>query len=225
MDTYLQGPESDFIPFIMDKTAMAVAVFDEHARLYQDKYMDQHAYGATLDLFCHHLPQQDAAVLDVACGPGNISRYLLAQRPELHMLGIDLSPNMLRLARENNPQADYKLLDCRHIDRLDMQFAGIVCGFVLPYLSREEALQLITNASSLLLPGGVLYISTMEDAYSKSGMQTSSSGSQLYQYFHEAAYLIPALEASGYTLILQHRQPFPAHPATTDLILIARKPL
>lgn len=209
----------------MDKTTMAVAVFDEHARQYQDKYMDQHAYSATLDLFCQHLPQHSADVLDVACGPGNISRYLLGQRPELHILGIDLSPNMLLLARENNPQADFQLLDCRHIDRLERQFAGIVCGFVLPYLSREEALQLITDASSMLLSGGVLYLSTMEDAYSKSGMQTSSSGSQLYQYFHEAAYLIPALEASGFTLLLQHRQPFPGDPQTTDLVLVARKPL
>jgi len=36
-----------------------------------------------------------ARVLDAACGPGSASRYLLAQRPELQLLGIDLAGSEL----------------------------------------------------------------------------------------------------------------------------------
>jgi 23S rRNA G2069 N7-methylase RlmK/C1962 C5-methylase RlmI len=43
-----------------------------------------------------------------------------------------------------------------------------MCGFCLPYLSKEEAVKLIRDAAAILNPDGVFYISTMEDDYSKS---------------------------------------------------------
>jgi trans-aconitate methyltransferase len=46
----------------------------------------------------------------LACGPGNISRYL-SLRLELNVTGFDLSDSMLDIAREN-------ILDGRFMDRL-----------------------------------------------------------------------------------------------------------
>lgn len=206
----------------MDKNKEAVEVFDKHAKMYQEKYMDVSLYHDTLDIFCNSIAKNDAAILELACGPGNVTRYLLNKRPDLKILATDLSENMLELAVANNPAAEIQLLDCRAIGQLDKAYDGIICGFALPYLSKEEAIQLISDAAKILQPGGVLYLSTMEDDYSKSGWQTSSKGDKVYIYYHEAGYLIKAMEDNGLTLLYQSTLPAPVN-GDTDLILIAIK--
>lgn len=208
-----------------DKTEIAVAVFDKHAASYNEKYGDVSLYHDSLDIFCSAVTASGARILELACGPGNISRYLLHRRPDFRLWGTDLSPNMLRLAQSNNPGAVFELMDCRDISRLNTLYDGIMCGFCLPYLSRDEAIQLIADAARLLAPGGALYISTMEDDYSHSGYTFSSAGDRIYTWYHQADYLLQALKDYGFTIILQDRKHYPVSDgsAVTDLILIAAR--
>ena len=211
----------------MDKSQQAVAVFDSCAAIYQEKYMDVGLYKDSFDLFCSKL-QQDSEILELACGPGNITHYLLEKRPDLKILGTDLAPNMVALARINNPAADFELMDCRKITEINKKFDAVMCGFCLPYLSKEEAIQLLKDTSGIINPGGLIYISTMEDDYEKSRLQTSSSGEYtLFMHFHEADYLTKVLEANGFSIIDLQRIPFPAADGntTTDLIIIAENSL
>lgn len=209
----------------MDTTQNTVAIFNKYASEYQRRFMDVHLYHESLALFCDHLRGANPEILEIACGPGNLTQYLLKKRPGLRLLGIDLAPNMLELARKNNPGARFECMDARDIGRLDKPFDGIVCGFCLPYLSKAEALQLIADAALLLQAEGVLYLSTMEDHYSKSGLKTSSQGDQAYQYFHEAGYLSDALQANGFRIWLLDRKIYPAPDGTptTDLLIVAGK--
>lgn len=199
-------------------------IFNTYALEYQDKYMDVGLYGDSFDYFCDQL-KIGADILDVACGPGNISRYLLNRRPDFRLLGIDLAPKMIELAQNNNPEAVFKVMDGRNIGQLEQKFDAILCGFCLPYLSGAESLKLIQDASNLLNEGGVFYISTMEGDYSTSGLQKNSKGDMLYQYFYEADYLSRALEDSRFGLIYLDRKVYGpnADKLTTDLILIAKK--
>lgn len=187
--------------------------------------MDVALYHATFDLFCKHVARENADILDIACGPGNITRYLLERRPDFKISGIDLSVNMVHLATINNPAAEFQIMDARDIGRLGKQYDAIMCGFCLPYLSREEAVQLIADASILLTANGVFYISTMEDDYNKSGLKTSSSGDEIYMYFHQADYLTDALQENDFTIIALRRQDYPTQDGTktTDLVMLAGK--
>lgn len=209
----------------MDKTKLAVDVFDKRASEYQTKYMDITLYEDTFDLFCHSIPAQHASVLELACGPGNITQYLRKKRPDLKILATDLSPNMIRLAAINNPGVEFQLLDCRDITTLESKYDAIMAGFCLPYLSQEQAVQLISDAAAILNTGGMLYLSTMEDDYEKSGWQTSSYGDRIYVYYHQADYLVAALEASGFKIIDLQRKDFPAAAGATtvDLVILASK--
>lgn len=209
----------------IDKTKMAINVFDTYAQEYQNKFMDMDLYNDSLDLFCQSILTPHAEILDIACGPGNITRYLLKKRPDFNILGIDLSLNMLKLAKINNPSAEFQLLDCRDIGQLTQQFEAIICGFGLPYLSNEETEKLIRDASALLKSKGVIYISTMEDDYYKSGIKTSSSGSQLFMYYHEAETLTRILKKHGFKIIDLQRKEYPAGDGTntTDLLILAGK--
>ncbi len=209
----------------MDKTKLAVDVFDKFAQLYQDKFMDTGLYHDTFDLFCQSITRENADILEIACGPGNITQYLLKKRPDFKILGTDLAPNMLALATINNPTAEFKIMDGRDIGTLGQKYDGIMCGFCLPYLSKEEAIKLIHDAAHLLHPAGVIYISTMEDDYSKSGLETSSAGNQMYMHYHEAGYLTEALQENGFDILDLQRKEYskPDGSPVVDLIITAQK--
>lgn len=211
----------------MDKnTENTIRLFDNFASLYQDKYMDLDLYHDTFDLFCHYLKQAAATVLELACGPGNITRYLLQKRPDLKILGTDLSEKMLALARTNIPNAEFQRLDLRESVNLPKQFDGVVCGFGLPYLSKEETISLIKDMPRILSSGGIFYISTMEDDYRKSGFKSPSSGGdqQMYIHYHEAGYLCDALKKSGFEVLDLMRKDFTQSDGSTstDLVIIAQ---
>jgi trans-aconitate methyltransferase len=209
----------------MNKTQSAVDIFNRYADQYQNKYMDVSLYHDSLNVFCNLIPEKNASILDVACGPGNITKYLSDQRPDFKIQGIDLSPNMIKLAAINNPEAEFQLMDCRDIDKMNKRHEGVVLGFCLPYLSKEESLQLVNKAAKILTRGGVLYLSTMEDDYSKSGIQKSSSGDEIYMHYHQADYLENAIKESNLKIVSLTRLTYSATDGTpvTDLIIIAQK--
>jgi len=209
----------------MDKTKAAAEVFNKLANIYQDKFMNVDMYADTFDIFCDSLKKESAEILELACGPGNITKYLLNKRSDLKILGTDLSENMVELARLNNPGAEFKIMDCRDLDSIEKKYDGIMCGFCLPYLSKEDALKLINDSAKLLNAGGVIYISTMEDDNSRSGFESGSSGDKIFMNYHEAAYLLAALEENNFKVIDLQRKHSPpnATKKTTDLFIVAIK--
>jgi trans-aconitate methyltransferase len=186
--------------------------------------MDVSLYADSFHKFCHYLPQE-ASVLELACGPGNITNYLLHKRPDLKILATDLAPNMLELARLNNPTATFELMDCRNIP-FTTTFNAVMCGFCLPYLSEQETAKLLSDSNNLLQENGILYLSTMEEnSYHSSGIKTNSHGDQTYMYYHKAAFLENTLLKNKFRIVDVSRKITPASDgtSTTDLILIAQK--
>lgn len=208
----------------MDKTKIAVDVFDKNASLYQTKFMDVSMYHDSFDLFCSRIQKKEAEILELACGPGNITKYLLDKRPDFKILGTDLAPNMIELAKLNNPSASFQLLDSRDITSLNKRYDAIMCGFILPYLSKEETEQLIKDAALMLNSQGIIYMSTMEDDYSKSGFKKGSTGDEIFMHYHQANYLLEFLNNSGFELIDLQRKIYLGQDNSNivDLLIIAK---
>jgi len=202
----------------------AVDLFNKLANAYQERFFSVEAYKEPLFNFLVYLRNR-ASVLDVACGPGNISHFLLKEKPELKLLGIDLAPNMIDLAVSNNPGAKFIVHNAMEIDRLDDSFDAIVVGFLFPYLPKEQVELFIQKAWKKLNKNGIIYISTMEDRYENSRMRTSSTGDQVMMYYYETFFLTDLLERTGFHILSTYTQPFAVSETETDtdLILIASK--
>ncbi|MES2761382.1 MAG: class I SAM-dependent methyltransferase [Bacteroidota bacterium] len=210
----------------MNKTQQVKEGFDKYATAYQDRHMEESLYNETFDVFCDVIKKQNAGILELGCGPGNITQYLLKKRPDFKLLGLDLAPVMIELAKVNNPTAEFEVMDCREINSLNKTFDGIMCGFCLPYISKEETIQLINDSYNLLNPEGVIYISTMEDDYSKSGWKSSSDGKhQMFMHYHQEDYIAAALTENGFKIVELRRQDYPTTDGSKviDLIIIAQK--
>ena len=210
-----------------DRIAETIKTYDVSAQKYQDKFMAMDLYNDTYDLFCSLMEKNNATILDIATGPGNVVKYLNYRRPDLRISGIDLSPKMIELAKQNNPQADFTVMDCREIHTISKKYDGILCAFCLPYLSKEESGKLIFDASQLLEPCGLLYISTMEGDYEKSGYETTSfsDGNRVYIYYHQADFISDALRELGFDILELQRKQYPESDGSflNDLVFIARK--
>ena len=211
----------------MDATKTAIKIFDKHAIEYQNKFMDLDLYHDSFNLFCDSIKKENAEILEIACGPGNITKFLLKKRPDLKILGIDLAPKMIELAKSNNPTANFKIMNAKDIEKVNQKFDGVMCGFCLPYLSKEESFKLISDVSNLLNPNGIFYLSTMENDYEKSGFKKPSSGGEeeLFIYYHQADYLTKSLKENGFEIINLTRQEYPNSEVETtiDLLILAGK--
>lgn len=211
----------------MDHNPIAIRVFDAWAQGYNEAFMDTSLYHASFDRFCDAIEERNAEVLELGCGPGNITKHLLQKRPDLRILGTDLAPNMLELAKTNNPGASFQPLDARKMRSLGRTFDAIMAGFVLPYLTVAETTDLIRDAHDLLHDQGALYLSTMEDDPARSGFKPSSSGkgeSAFIQYY-EGSTLVKALQAGGFSVVHLDRKAYAGRDGslTTDLLIVARK--
>lgn len=99
-----------------------------------------------------------------------------------------------------------------------------MCGFCFPYLSKKGVAKFIVDARYLLKKDGILYISTMEDDYEKSGFQTSSVGDQVYIHYHKFEYINHHLSTNGFKIIEVKRKAFSEEKGspTTDLFVFAQ---
>ena len=209
----------------MDKTREAIEVFDNVAEWYNEKFSALDLYNDTYETLLSLLRKQNAKVLELGCGPGNITKYLLSERPDLNILGTDLAPNMIRVAKGANPGARFELMDCRDVWKLKENFDAIVIGFCMPYLPKEECEILIKDCADKLEANGAIYFSAIEGENSKSAYEYSSDGkSKCFVHLHEEGYLQHALKENGFKTSFVFRKAYPkGDDIQMHIIFIATK--
>lgn len=195
------------------------------APVYQEKFMDLVLYNQSYDEFCKALPQPGAKILEVGCGPGNISRYLLKQRPDFEFLGIDNAPNMVELAKTNVPSGRFMEMDARDISQLNTLFDGIISGFCLPYLAPEDAGKFLYDLHQLLNKNGLLYLSFVEGEGHTPVLQTNSSGISSYFTFYDRKFLMDELTSLGFGSMVCTDVPYTNAKEEIEIhtLLLARK--
>ncbi|MFN8598452.1 MAG: methyltransferase domain-containing protein [Anaerolineae bacterium] len=127
--------------------------FDRLAVLSTDGWDHNRHYHPFL---LRHMPARCEKALDIGCGTGAFSR-LLAQRAQ-HVLALDLSSQMIRLARERSidfGNIEYQVADVLKTDLPSNHFDCIVSIATLHHLPFEALLEKMKSA---LRPGGVLLV-------------------------------------------------------------------
>ena len=209
----------------MDNYKITFETWNKVASLYEDKFMNLDLYNDSYDLFCKLINKKDAHILEIGCGPGNITKYIVSSRPDFKIQAIDVAPNMIKLARINNPTVEYKVMDCRLIKMISEKFDGIICGFCIPYLSAEDSSKLITDCYHLLNNNGLFYFSTIKGDYKLSGFEKGSTGDEAYVYYYNEDHFRKELIKNGFILIELLQKDFPKTDGTIliNQIFIAQK--
>ena len=194
------------------------------AAVYQDKFMNLDLYNETYDYICNAVTTPKAKLLEIGCGPGNITKYLLSKRPDFDIFGIDIAPNMIELAKANNPTASFAVMDTRDIKLLDTRYDAIIGGFCLPYLSQRERDELISQSYEMLNAEGLIYLSFVEGEPAQSGFKTGGYG-RVYFNYHNLDELKAQLIKTGFESIEIFKVPYKTSETAFDIhtILIAKR--
>ncbi len=179
-------------------------------------------YNHTYDCFASYL-RDGNRLLDLACGPGQISAYLKKHLP-LEIVGIDLSDTMLTLAREKIP--DGQFYNKSIITYYEEQpFDAVVLGFGLPYLSEDQAIQCLENIERSLKNNGLIYLSFMSGNGSK--LEKTSFGGQndFLIFYHQKETIMNCLLRLNLIIINQFILDYTEADGSLskDIVLIARK--
>lgn len=208
-----------------DESKKAAELFNKYAAEYEQRFMDVSIYKHSLNLFCKNIQQKNPSILDIACGPGNYSKYLSNEIPGADIFGIDLAPEMITLASKNNPGSHFETMDCRTIGSLSGKYDAVICAFITPYLNLEEVKELIKNMAEKLNEKGLLYISTMENEYKYSGYETNSKGDLVYLHYYEEPMLVSELQNNGFSIldVSRIKTLMGNGKEVTDLIIVAHQ--
>ena len=79
----------------MDNFNETKNTWNKLANLYQERFMDLNIYNESYDLFIEKLLTKNSNILEIGCGPGNISKYLLSKNPNLKSETVILQSHLL----------------------------------------------------------------------------------------------------------------------------------
>ncbi len=208
-----------------DFCIVSVATFNRLADRYAEKYFHLDLYDRYLERFVKRIESPGASVLDVACGPGNVSAYLAKVRPDLKLVGIDLAEGMVKQARLRVPSADFLVKDCRDIGKLEHVFDASAFAFGLSYLTDDDADRFFSSLNATLADSAMLYLSTITGDPGLSGFEASSSGDRVYIKYRSVGDVVSMVERAGYRVDFTEVIASPANASkpTQDLILIAQR--
>jgi SAM-dependent methyltransferase len=96
-------------------------------------------------------------VADLGCGPGHVARHL--QEQGVDVVGIDLSPEMIRVAAGLHPGLDFRVGDMNRLDLDDASLAGVVSFYSIVHFSPAELGAIFQEMRRALMPGGLALIS------------------------------------------------------------------
>ena len=89
-------------------------------------------------------------VLDVATGPGHVAARAASRGAKT--IGVDLSPQMLDVARRAHPQVEFRRADAEELPLPEASFDAVVANFCLLHLARPE--KAAAGFARVLSPGG-----------------------------------------------------------------------
>src|SRR4029077_9047549 len=125
-------------PRHMKSKELFPAVFGRHALAYQqriERVMERGEARGRLRALELVDAKPGMRVLDLACGPGTLSRRLAMQvSPGGEVVGIDLAPGMIEVARAAKiPNARFEVMDIERLTFADGSFDAAACGHGLQF--------------------------------------------------------------------------------------------
>ena len=135
------------------------AVFSRHAAEYARRLEETMSRGEArgrmraLELIA---ARPGMRILDLACGPGTLTRVLAAQvAPGGEVVGVDLAVGMIELARASAPSnARFEVMDMEQLSLADASFDAAACGHGLQFA--PDLVGALREARRVLRPGAML---------------------------------------------------------------------
>lgn len=139
-----------------DPNGIIASAFDRIAERYERSASADpvgHYYRRFLDR-CTDMIPAGGRVLDVGCGAGRTAAEF-AERA--HVVGVDISPVQVRLARERVPAGAFLIADIATLQFRSNAFDAIAAFWSVIHVPRDLHAELFASLHGWMRPGGVLF--------------------------------------------------------------------
>lgn len=94
-----------------------------------------------------------ATVLDLLCGTGNLIHQISKRRPDMHFTGVDLEPEYVAYAKNQNDRANFLVGDAFSWDN-GQKFDVVLCTAGLHHIEHKKQKKFIEKISNSIAAGG-----------------------------------------------------------------------
>jgi SAM-dependent methyltransferase len=208
------------------------AAYDAVARAYHaqlgDELDSKPLDRALLDAFIELAGP--GTIADVGCGPRHVTRFLAARQAEV--IGVDLSPGMIGVAREQAPALAFAVGSMLALSAADGAWSGAIALYSIIHLTAGQRAVACGEFARAVRPGGWLLVAFHIDSpdFAAGGVNhlTSWFGEsvELDGFFLEPAEVAGDVEAAGFTVISTPvRSPWPGieYPSRRCYVLAQRR--
>jgi SAM-dependent methyltransferase len=99
----------------------------------------------------------DGIVADVGCGPGHVTAFLAGLG--IQTIGVDLSPEMVAVARKHNPDLRFEVGSLLALPVADAAWSGAVCAYSIIHLEADQRPVAFRELARAIGDGGWLLLS------------------------------------------------------------------
>jgi ubiquinone/menaquinone biosynthesis C-methylase UbiE len=169
-------------------------------------------------------------VADVGCGPGHVTRFIAEHHPDV--VGIDLSPRMVAIARQRAPGLTFAVGSMLALPAGDEAWAGVVALYSIIHLTPSERVTACREFARVIRPGGWLLVSFHVDSPDFSTGEVNHLNNwfgervQLDGYFLDPDDVMATVQAAGFAVTAEvERQPDPVveYPSRRCYLLAQRR--
>jgi SAM-dependent methyltransferase len=210
------------------KTEELRSAHDVLAELYVDRLAGALEHmpidRAVLSLFCELTLAADlgARVGDVGCGTGRLAPYLAARGLSPH--GVDLSPEMVRVARRDYPGFSFEVADLRALPFEDASLAGVVCWYSLLFLPPASRAIAFSELARVVKPGGHLVTAFKAgDGRLRRGGRSTGLGVEFDAYWLSPEEMEDRVSEAGFETVFWAGRPAGGQESTPQGYLLARR--
>ncbi len=182
---------------------------------------------ALLDAFVETLTAPAAPagpVADIGCGSGRVAARLADQG--LEVLGIDVSPGMVAIARAAHPGIRFEEGMLTDLPVPSGSLAGAVCWYSIIHTPPEHLVAVCDELVRVMAPGGQVLLAFQAGAgEAVHRCELYGTGLSLTSYRHAPDEVTRCLTAAGLRPHAQAmRQPELVHESTPQAFILARSP-
>lgn len=208
---------------IRNHLTKTIATYDLIAHYYAKK-IDKHSPIDERNEFLSYV-QPNARILDVGCAAGRDSIYFSAHGH--FTTGVDLSKNLLSIAKQNAPKLTFIKGDIRKKLFPNNSFDAVWACAVLLHLEREDLPIVLANFYSILTENGLVFIRVKEGVGEADVVEPLSNNKSRHFTYFMLDELQGLVEKAGFRVekIFRSNEK-DIHPSLRDLwwiTVIARK--
>lgn len=163
-----------------DEKKQNIENYNQSAALHSKKFDEIGARIEDIERTFAYITKANPKTVEIGCGNGRDAKEIIKHTNDY--LGIDLSEGMLKLAKENVPEANFQLIDLESFE-FPLNTDTIFSFASLLHTDKETLTKVLQKIDTSLNTNGVIFISLKYGEYHKETLDREGTGPRTYYFY------------------------------------------